>query len=529
MRLALLVLVGLVAWPAASRAEKVKANQSAKVYNRAGEQGKVIVKVEEGQSMTLLAKDGRWLKVRVSGRTGWVPRSKVDMPEGDDDIARNTRRRPFVDGRGTKRGFGGEAGPDDRVGADATEDRGGDDDKGKGKGGDDEDTDKGKGKAKGGDKGGDKGKAKGGDDEDSGSKAKAKGGDKGKAKGGDEEEDEPKVTDDDDIVIKEDNDRPRAKLTTKATAYAEADPESEESFTATPTTALFPTGKTKGKFTEVENEEGDIGFVLTSKLEIEEVDTGGGDDGVKKGRTISAKARLGVTLVSQTVQTAGGATGIPDNYNLGTSAITLALGGEMLYPYGKKFILGFEGTYDYAKAVPGIKVMGGTTGISLHNLNLRGIAGIDLKKKSGMAILARVGLHYQSFQVSDVEDLAKNTAKLPSEIITAPAIGVALAIPRVSAKIGLKFTLDTMLIGASLKQTKNLEDGASPSVKGLCFGGVFNYRWKSDMDIQATYDLNYESYSFGAPVMTSMRGHTGTSVARSDTFHAVAVGIAKAF
>ena len=46
------------------------------------------------------------------------PRSKVDMADGDD-IARNTRRRPFVDGRSKKRGFGPEEGPEDRIGADA--------------------------------------------------------------------------------------------------------------------------------------------------------------------------------------------------------------------------------------------------------------------------------------------------------------------------------------------------------------------------------------------------------------------------
>src|SRR5688572_15843205 len=102
--LLLVLLLGALGLPA--HAEKVTTNQNAKVYNRPGEQGKVVVKVKEGQAMTVLAKEGRWLKVRVSGRTGYVPRSKVDMPD-DEEISRNTRRRPFVDGRGTKRGIGG--------------------------------------------------------------------------------------------------------------------------------------------------------------------------------------------------------------------------------------------------------------------------------------------------------------------------------------------------------------------------------------------------------------------------------------
>src|SRR5258706_11235708 len=108
-----LALPGSAAW-----AEKVKTNQSAKIYNRPGERGKVVVKVKSGQNMTLLAQDGRWLKVRVQGLTGYVPRSKVDMADGDE-IVRNTRRRAFVDGRGTKRGFTGDA-PEDRGGGGAT-------------------------------------------------------------------------------------------------------------------------------------------------------------------------------------------------------------------------------------------------------------------------------------------------------------------------------------------------------------------------------------------------------------------------
>src|SRR4051812_46190949 len=114
------LVLGVLAWSRPAEAEKVKANQIAKLYSRAGEQSPVILKLKPGQTMTVLAKDGRWIKVRVSGRTGWIPRSKIDMPEDDDEIARNTRRRPFVDGRGTRRGFGGEGGPEDRIGADAT-------------------------------------------------------------------------------------------------------------------------------------------------------------------------------------------------------------------------------------------------------------------------------------------------------------------------------------------------------------------------------------------------------------------------
>ena len=51
------------------------------------------------------------------------------------------------------------------------------------------------------------------------------------------------------------------------------------------------------------------------------------------------------------------------------------------------------------------------------------------------------------------------------------------------------------------------------------------------MDINAAYDLNYTKYAFGAPLAGSMRGHTATAtdVNRTDVFHGVTVGVAKAF
>ena len=532
----LVLLLGLAAWPRASHAEKVKTNANAKVYNRAGEQGKVVVKVKEGQTMTVLAKEGRWLKVRVSGRTGFIPRSKVDMPDGDE-IERNTRRRPFVDGRGTKRGFGGDAGPDDRVGADATGDNAPSGDEGDEKGGDDSDDggDGGKPKAKPSSKGKSaakaKGKGKGGDDEsDSGDEDEdsGKGKGKSKAKGGDDaSDDEPK-----DDSEPEDN-RIKASVHSKTVIYEEPSKDSEEAFKAKPTDVLF-VGEKKGKWTEVSLEEGDIGWVLTSKLEIDD----GGGSGGPLTRVMDVRARLGFTLVSQSLTSGGGTTKWPDKYTVGSSSVAVMLGGALLYPYKKNYLVGGELTYDISKAIPGIAfdpdgslgpMPSATTSFTIHNINARGVIGLDLHKKSGAMVFGRLGYHYEAFQVADVSNLTKNTARLPSENLTGPMIGAALAIPGLTDKIGLRISLDAILIGGSVTQTKNLEDGASPSMKKIVFGAGLTYRWKPGIDLSGGYDLNYASLSFGAPIATSMRMHTGTSVARTDLNHTIAVGIAKAF
>jgi len=520
------LLLGLVAWPAIGNAEKVRTNASAKVTNRPGEQGKVLVKVKEGQQMTVLAKEGRWLKVRVSGRTGYIPRSKVDMPEGDEEITRNTRRRAFVDGRSTKRGFGDSA-PEDRIGADATGDNEVSGDEGGEEGGDEADEPA---KPKGGKKPSKK-PPKGGDDE--GDEEPASTG------GGDDEEPADDASSDEEPA----DDRVKAKVGSKTVAYAEPSKESEEAFKAKPSDVLF-VESTKGKWTEVSVEDGDIGWIRTSDLDIEgRSDDGDEDGGGPKGRMIDVRARLGFTIVSQTLSSAGGGTTKwPDKYTVGSSSVAIMLSGGVLFPFKKAYLLGGEMTYDLSKAIPGIAfdpdgggANGGpmpsqTTGFTIHNVNVRGVFGYPFKNsKRGTVLFGRLGYHYESFQVDNVKDLAKNNAKLPSENISGPMIGVAFAVPMVTQKLGLRVSLDAVLVGGSVVQTKNLEDGKDPSVTKVQFGIGATYRWKPSLDLSAGYDLNYASLSFGAPVMTSMRGHTGTSVSRKDTNHTVAVGIAKAF
>src|SRR5262245_9755043 len=104
-----------------AHAERVRTTKATKVFKRTGEQSGVVTKIAKGKTLDVISKQGRWLKVRVNGRTGWVTQSSVVSLEARD-VPRNTRRRPFVDGRSTRRGWGGGA-PDDRVGADAVEDR----------------------------------------------------------------------------------------------------------------------------------------------------------------------------------------------------------------------------------------------------------------------------------------------------------------------------------------------------------------------------------------------------------------------
>ena len=173
--------------------------------------------------------------------------------------------------------------------------------------------------------------------------------------------------------------------------------------------------------------------------------------------------------------------------------------------------------------------MGSTNGFTAHDVNLRGLFGYDLGKKSGMTVFGRLGFHYQSLMVANVTDFKKNTAKIPSEVIKAPTLGAGLSIPRLTSKIGAHASVDMFYIGSSVTQTKNLEDGASPKAKGATVTLGATYLFMSKLHIAASYDLDYRFVIFGAPPMNSQRGHTGTAVGKRDMNHSIAIGVVKEF
>jgi hypothetical protein len=293
---------------------------------------------------------------------------------------------------------------------------------------------------------------------------------------------------------------------------------------------LYP-GETKGKWTFVENDDGDSGWIMSSQLDL---DDSGGAGGARK-RELAAGARLGVMFIQQGMTTAGGTATFPDKYSLGTSAAAIALGGGLLYPYGKSAVFGGDAQLDYAKTLlGGISAPNSMvqTGISLMTFSLHAEAGYDLKKKNGMTVFGRLGYRYQAFLVDNYDNPAKNPAMLPQETFAAPTLGGALAIPRLTDKVGLSFTLDAILAGASISQTKGYQDGATPKAKAAFLGAVFTYHWKKDMALQGTYNLDYASYDFGKPFTDpalNKRMHTGNDVARTDIFHVVTFGVAKGF
>jgi SH3-like domain-containing protein len=483
------VIAASVLGTSLAAAETVVAKDGASVYLKPGESSKVVVKVKSGDEMTVVRRDGRWLKVRVKGRTGFIPRTKVSG--GDDEgevVARQTRRRPYVDGRSTDRGWGGEP-PEDRRGIDAVENVAG--------GGDDPEPKEPNLRAEKGGKQIDEPVAQI-DDEDPIDKPL-----RGRAKPDPAETvDEPK--------------RETVRLSSGTQMRAKPGAKSKK-------VAAFLLEEKNG-WARIESEDGERGWVSSKLLVSGEAEVGG-----PSKRAIVAGAKIGFTAITQGTRTAGGAVGIPDNYNLATSGVSASLGGSYVRPISKgKFLVGGELSYIGVKALPGINYMSKTTGITTHAIDLRAVGGYNLKNSYGMVAWGRLGYHYDAFIVADVTNLANNTARLPSESLSGVALGAALTAPTITKKIGAQVAFDALVAG-SRSQTKNLEDGNSPSAFALwtSLGGTYQLARATAIDFG--YRLGYVSNSFGAPRMGSMRMHTGTSVTRVDLSHTFSLGVSQSF
>ncbi len=243
-------------------------------------------------------------------------------------------------------------------------------------------------------------------------------------------------------------------------------------------------------------------------------------------RTLEIEVGAGLTVMTQGFRT----TATDENYNLGVTAATLALGVGYTHRIDDKILLGAELAYAYHKALPGIRSTDPETGdpittaFAIHDASLRFVFEYDLAR---IVLLARGGLQYHSFQIADVDDEVANPSRMPSEIRLAPTLGVGLAIPHVTPRLGLRFVTDGFF--ATTTQTPGQEDGVKADARGLDVETALTYRWHPRLDVRVTYTLGIAATDFGAPDPMSARTHAGTSVARFDVAHGVTVGIAKGF
>lgn len=526
---------GLLAVAAsAARADEVRTTHTTKIMKRPGEQSPVVIRVSAGHEMSVLEEQGRWIKVRVEGHTGWVTRTSVESTAEAREVQRNTRRRPFVDGRSLRRGWSGDA-PDDRVGEDATATDDGDDRAAKS---DDDDGDeaprpKKKVAAK-------KIKVRHADDADA-DDADADDGDEVAAKpakhakhakkharsddddAGDDDASSDSSDDDDQAAAEEKAPEKKMVVVTADEVDLRAKPSKHGKAVLTVGKGdrlAFVDTSDDGKWMEVENEDGDSGWIRAKDVAA---------DG-RKDRVIGLDARLGFASIGESFKSNG--TGGLANYNLGSAAVAVALAGGVDWKYGPNYRIGADLSYAMGKATPGVRYNDGTTsadiGFTTHDVDARLKVGYDLHSPKGTILWGRLGYHYGMFSVDNVGDLTKNLAHLPSEILSGPTVGFAMEMPKLGEKIGARASADLLYPGTR-SQTKGLEDGAASKTMAAWLGAIVSYQWKTDLTLDAGYRLGYASTQWAGAATGSMRGTNATTAARTDLSHVLTVGLAKSF
>lgn len=514
---------------AAADTEKVEARQAADVFAAPGEQSRVVTHVRAGKEMVVLQTKNRWIKVRVNGRTGWITRSNVSSVELAEPERPVKRRRPFVEGRSTRRGSRGNA-PSDRVGADATD---ADDDADDAQSDDDATLKRERKRARIKRK---KAQAKERDEEvldeddqdalESGEESRSKKSDDDEDDDDEDEGDDDKSKDDDEEEAKKDDREYVVVKVASAKIYEEQSTKSDEINAASEGSKLFVVER-DGKWIKVEDDEGNAGWVKASKVE----DGGGG--GSYKWEKLAKRARAGLGYESMTQNfSSNGAT--DPNYKLSSAAAVLSLGGDVLYDYSPKYLIGADLGYKLAIASPGIRYADDAgnavnIGFKIHQVDLGVRGGYKLSKETGMAAYGRLGYHYERFGVNNVSDFTKNLAYLPSEILQGPTIGASFEMPKLTDKFAARASLDYLKFLASRKQTVNLEDGSTstPSALWLTLGTV--YDWKPAWKITGDYQFTYAKTAWSGAVDGSMRPQMATSASRKDSSHLLMLGLGHSF
>jgi hypothetical protein len=252
-------------------------------------------------------------------------------------------------------------------------------------------------------------------------------------------------------------------------------------------------------------------------------DAVGEPGGGRAGRTLTASARLGFASIGGSFHSDGAMLGggPPPDYPFGSTAMSLAIGGEATFPVASRMLAGASARYLGCLAVPGIAYQGQSVGFATHDLDLLAVGGYDLRGPRAITLWARAGLHVGSFSVSDLA----NNARIPAETVLGPMLGAAVRVRRLTPRIGAEASLDVMPT-ASRAQTKNQTDGQLAATRSLWLQLAGTYAWRPHWRLDAGYQLGYAATRW---VGASDRHMSATGATRTDLAHVLSVGVTRPF
>lgn len=470
------LLLGVWGTAQQASAETMEATRDTRVMSRPGEKSRVVTRVDAGTSMRVLAKKGRWYKVKADGRTGWVKRTSVASTRAARKSVRNTRRKPFVEGRSTRRGWSGSA-PDDKVGADALEEEELIE----------EDF----------------------DDEEVEVAARSDRSDRR-----DDDLDEP--VDRFVVAAAETDLMTKPSSSSDAVVMVEAGRE-----------LLVIRESRDGEWILVENEDGDAGWIRAGDVD----DSSAGAYRYAK-TTKTAGARIGYASMGSVFASDG--MGELANYNTASAAATISVGGQYIHKYSEQYLIRGDATYTGSRSSPGIRYVNeagdaADIAFTMHEVDIGAAVGYNLKMDNGAVVYGRVGYHYGQFGVHSVDDFTVNLAYIPSEIIKGITVGAHVDVPRLNEKYAVRVGLDAIYPNGQIQQTVGLEDGELAKVTGAWGTAQVIYQWKPDMTLQGMYRYGMHKIEWTGQAEGSMRPHQATEAARKDVTHGLYVGVGKDF
>jgi uncharacterized protein YgiM (DUF1202 family) len=536
--------------------ETVRLTTEANLRVRPGERAPTLAVLDEGRSVRVIGRQGRWVKVSYKGKVGWLTRTQVEETDDEAPEARATAEKKRTSKSTKARKGWSEDIDEDAVGGDAV---------------DEEEAPPPKKKAV--------------------AKAEPKKAAKAKVKGKKVAKAEPQKGDE---VV----------LTRSSTLRQKPSKKADELWEADEGAAMkVLTISDNGDWLRVQDQDGEKGWIAARDVEVAGVDDaendmgsdvdGEGDDegnaiargdvesdeeddtpaelrpkgkmarvgdedvdadaedmedgdeepapkkvskkarrgksSGKGGLVISAHGNLGILSKSQTYDSAG--TGLRAKYALANTAPAVIVGGGVSKDMGS-YSLGAGLNTFITVGGSGIKLstgmgngMGGggggeTLSWSALEVDAHGSVGYSWNKRKGYLVEGRVGYHISSVTVAVSE-----VAKLPSERLGGVSIGAGVKLPKLTDTIGVTVGAN-YLITSSLEQTEGLKDGDQSAVSALFVGAEGTYALRAKMDVHAYYQLNMEGYSFGG---ANQREATATGAKRQDVQHVLGVGLSYLF
>ncbi len=539
---------GAVAPRAAHADQVVRTNTEANLRARPGERAPTLAHLDEGQTVRVLGRQGRWLKVSVKGKVGWITRTQVaDDGEPMSARASSEKKRTAAAKARSKKGWSSM--DDEAVGADAVES-------------DDEEASADDESATASDEGD--------DSADEGAPAKMK---KKNAKAEREEKAERERQERAEAEQAEKDEKAAEMKAKKAkkqasakiakggevvavrriVGHAKPSKKSDERFDAKKGAQLTVVAiNEEGDWIKVEDAEGDKGWVAKKDLRAsgdESMDSDEGDavaesdsgsdvgssddsDGESRGvRKMAEKqgpmmmwvsASGGVLNRTQTYVSGG--TGLKANYGLANTAPAV-IGGLGFVRRAGSFNLGADAGIIATMGGSGIAIAGSNGGMaetlawSALEIDVHGNLQYVLSPR-GYAIGARAGYHVSSVTVD-----VSTQAKLPSEKLAGFTVGGVFEAPRLTDKIGMRVGAD-LLMGGTLLQTQGLQDGESSAASVMFLNAGATYSFTPRLGANASYQLAYETFAFAG---ANQREPSATKAKREDLQHVFGLGLAYVF